>query len=84
MELGALLGRLPEAVRDKYRIIRLGDARKSGAWSPEEEGKLTNLVTTYLAERPAVRVDSSPSPLLTAPVGHCEAVLSPAASTQPR
>ena len=65
VEMGASLGRLPEAVRDKFRTLKLGDARKAGAWTPEEEGKLTELVSNYLAKRPAVRVPSflqSPCP----------------------
>lgn len=59
VELGALLGRLPEAVRDKCRALKLGEAKRQGGWSAEEEGKLTTLVTRYLEERPAVRVSSS-------------------------
>ena len=54
-ELGASLGRLPEAVRDKYKSFRLGDAKKEGKWTPEEEGKLATLVQEYLDNRPVRR-----------------------------
>ncbi|BDA51084.1 probable cyclin-D-binding Myb-like transcription factor 1 at C-terminar half [Coccomyxa sp. Obi] len=51
-EIGNSLGRLPEAVRDKYKSMKLGDARKEGKWTPEEEGKLAKLVQEYLDARP--------------------------------
>ncbi len=51
-EIGTSLGRLPEAVRDKYKSFKLGDAKKQGKWTPEEEGKLANLVQEYFDARP--------------------------------
>jgi hypothetical protein len=50
-ELGAALGRLPEAVRDKFKMLKLGDARRSGKWSPEEEAKLIELVNQHMENR---------------------------------
>ena len=51
-EIGAALGRLPETCRDKYRDLALAQARQTGKWSPEEEGKLNELVTSYMEQRP--------------------------------
>ena len=68
VELGALLGRLPEAVRDKCKALKLGEAKGQGGWCAEEEGKLTTLVTRYLEERPAVRIPFSLVPSILASV----------------
>lgn len=51
-EIGAALGRLPETCRDKHRELEMGDSHKKGTWSAVEEGKLSELVTQYIEERP--------------------------------
>lgn len=47
--IGAALGRMPEACRDRYRETRLGAARRSGKWAPEEEARLADIVPAALA-----------------------------------
>ncbi len=54
-EIGAALGRMPEACRDRWRETRLGPARKSGAWAPDEEARLAELVPDALAAAAAAR-----------------------------
>ena len=51
-EIGAALGRLPETCRDKYRDLALAQARQTGKWTPGEEGRLNELVTSYMEQRP--------------------------------
>lgn len=47
-ELGLALGRLPEAVRDKFKSLKLGGNRREGNWTPEEEARLLELVNARL------------------------------------
>eukprot|EP00884_Botryococcus_braunii_P003467 jgi/Botrbrau1/13120/Bobra.0187s0077.1 len=47
-EIGAALGRMPELCRDRYRYIKLGNKRKTGKWSEEEERRLREIVNTHL------------------------------------
>ena len=51
-EIGAALGRHPENTRYKFRELALGEAAVKGTWTPEDEAKLTELVTQYIEERP--------------------------------
>ena len=54
-EIGTALGRLPEGVRDKHRLLTgiAGGARK-GRWNADEEAKLVELVEAFLAERQVI------------------------------
>ncbi|KAK9840762.1 hypothetical protein WJX81_003109 [Elliptochloris bilobata] len=53
--IGTALGRMPEACRDRYRETRLGAARRSGRWTPEEEALLADIVPDALAGAQAAR-----------------------------
>ena len=60
--IGAALARMPEACRDRFRETRLGAARRSGKWAPEEEARLADIVPAALAAaqvRAAVRCTGS-------------------------
>ncbi|KAK9824387.1 hypothetical protein WJX72_009904 [[Myrmecia] bisecta] len=46
--IGAALGRIPEGCRDRWKEIRMGEQRRSGAWSEEEVRKLRDAVEEYL------------------------------------
>lgn len=39
-------------MRDKYKSFKLGDSKKGGKWTSEEDGKLFTLVQEYLEARP--------------------------------
>ncbi len=47
--IGATLGRMPEACRDRHREAKLGSARRTGRWAPEEEARLAELVSDAMA-----------------------------------
>ena len=59
-EIGAALGRHPENTRYKFRELALGEAAVKGKWTPEDEAKLTELVTQYIEERPVGHLPDNP------------------------
>lgn len=50
-EIGKMLGRMPEDVRDRYRnYIKCGSKRTAQKWSAEEEERLMNVINEMLEE----------------------------------
>ena len=47
-EIGPALGRMPEGCQDRWKEIRLKDARKSGRWSQDEVERLQEAVQEVL------------------------------------
>lgn len=54
--IGAALGRMPEACRDRFRETRLGAERRSGKWTPEEEARLADIVPAAQAAAQVCKV----------------------------
>ncbi|PRW58651.1 myb family transcription factor family [Chlorella sorokiniana] len=52
-EIGGALGRMPEACRDRWLAIRLGDQQRKGPWDEEEVERLRKAVEEYLAAKSA-------------------------------
>ena len=50
-EISRSLGRLPEGCRDKWRELRLGDAKQNGRWSEDETERLRSLVNEYMNKK---------------------------------
>ncbi|KAL4437042.1 hypothetical protein ABPG75_004181 [Micractinium tetrahymenae] len=50
-EIGGAVGRMPEACRDRWLMIRLGGTKKEGRWSDEETERLRQAVQDYLSAR---------------------------------
>lgn len=48
VQIGSRLGRTREACRVRWREIQLGNEKKKGKWSPDEELRLQNAVNEYL------------------------------------
>ncbi len=54
-EIGGMLGRMAESCKDRWKEIRLGGAKKNGAWSEEEVERLRTAVEEYLAAKSVSR-----------------------------
>lgn len=52
-EIGASLGRMNVACRDRWLMIRLGDSKKEGRWAEDEVQRLQSAVQQYLDARTA-------------------------------
>lgn len=50
-EISRSLGRLPEGCRDKWRELKLGDAKQNGRWSEDETESLRSLVNDYMNKK---------------------------------
>ena len=50
-EISRSLNRLPEGCRDRWRELRLGDAKLNGRWSEDETGRLRSLVEAYMTQK---------------------------------
>ena len=49
--IGDKLGRLPETCRDRWRKLELGEAKRTGAWRPQEVQALQAAVAQHQADR---------------------------------
>ena len=45
------LGRLPEGCRDRWRELRLGEAKVNGRWGEDETDRLRSLVNDYMSKK---------------------------------
>ena len=61
--VGAALGRLPEACRDRWREARLGDAKAAGRWSDAEAAALDAAVRAHLRARAGAAAPAEPGAL---------------------
>ncbi|KAL4432464.1 hypothetical protein ABPG77_001763 [Micractinium sp. CCAP 211/92] len=52
-EIGGAVGRMAESCRDRWLMIRQGEAKKEGPWSDEETEQLRQAVQEYLAAKTA-------------------------------
>lgn len=50
-EISHSLGRLPEGCRDRWRELKLGDAKLNGRWNKDETEKLRSLVNAYMTQK---------------------------------
>ena len=50
-EISRSLNRLPEGCRDRWRELKLGDAKLTGRWSKEETERLRTLVNAYMSQK---------------------------------
>ncbi|GAQ91283.1 hypothetical protein KFL_007580010, partial [Klebsormidium nitens] len=50
VQIGSMMGRLPDACKDKWRIIGVTD-KKKGQWSPKESEQLSRLVQESLSQK---------------------------------
>lgn len=50
-EISRSLSRLPEGCRDRWRELRLGDAKLKGRWNEEETERLRSLVNDYMSKK---------------------------------
>jgi hypothetical protein len=50
-QISSLIGRPASACRDKWRLAKGGDNRKSGRWSAEETSKMIELVNDFFKQR---------------------------------
>jgi hypothetical protein len=58
VEIGAQLKRTREAVRDRWKEIRLGAAKAKGHWKEDEETRLKSAVEEYLKAKTRVQSNS--------------------------
>jgi hypothetical protein len=58
VEIGAQLKRTREAVRDRWKEIRLGTAKAKGHWKEDEETRLKSAVEEYLKAKTRVQNNS--------------------------
>ncbi|PSC75744.1 DNA-binding REB1 [Micractinium conductrix] len=54
-EIGGAVGRMAEACRDRWLVIRLGESRKKGRWDEAETEKLKKAVEEYQAAKAAAQ-----------------------------
>lgn len=50
-KIGAVLHRMPQSCKDRYKEVRLGGAKRNGPWMGEEEGRLKMAVEEYLMKK---------------------------------
>ena len=50
-EISRSLNRLPEGCRDRWRELKLGDAKLNGRWGEDETERLRNLVNAYMSQK---------------------------------
>lgn len=50
-EISRSLNRLPEGCRDRWRELKLGDAKLNGRWSKDETERLRTLVNAYMTQK---------------------------------
>jgi hypothetical protein len=55
-KVGEMVGRLPEACRDHWRVVGAAPGKNKGRWSTEEEATLIAVVMEYAEEAGLVRV----------------------------
>lgn len=50
-EISRTLNRLPEGCRDRWRELKLGQAKLNGRWSEDETERLRTLVNAYMTQK---------------------------------
>jgi hypothetical protein len=82
--VGAAVGRTGADAKDRWRELKLGAAKRSGRWAPEEEARLRAAVAQYVAaKRGAAAAGGASGAEGAAGSGAAAAAASPAAAAAP-
>jgi hypothetical protein len=55
-KIGAVLQRMPQSCKDRYKEVKLGGEKRNGPWMGEEEGRLKMAVEKYLVKKRELEV----------------------------
>lgn len=55
-KIGAVLQRMPQSCKDRYKEVKLGGEKRNGPWAGEEEGRLKQAVEEYLVKKREIEV----------------------------